>query len=302
MDNLKTLMDKRLYDLVLKVTENSQDCESLFYRISALLAKGQGEEALKCIEVNQKILESDMQMLMRVHIEILCLLHKFDAAYDALEYYKNRPYVSQECEELLRSIPKMIRQEENKDSSMRHLSDEELLKRLKSEDSDTVLMAIDIVRERDVNSFLKPLEEIMTKYPKQAIRSLALLLLVQKKTNQMIKFNHCGHLIEVNPSLLEPPFVGDSFNQIIKQIDNSYHNPVMSQNAVQILSSHLIYIYPEQLICSTEVMIEALYQVTASYLQMDDKEDLVTRCHDKKVDVSEVKALIDSINHSLDDF
>ena len=46
MDSLKTLFDKKQYDLVLKITETSKDAQSLFYRISALLALGKSEEAL----------------------------------------------------------------------------------------------------------------------------------------------------------------------------------------------------------------------------------------------------------------
>ena len=36
MDSLKTLMDKKQYDLVIKLTENSNDSIALFYRLSAL--------------------------------------------------------------------------------------------------------------------------------------------------------------------------------------------------------------------------------------------------------------------------
>ncbi|MFA6675902.1 MAG: hypothetical protein WCS49_03425, partial [Bacilli bacterium] len=147
-------MDKRQYQLVVKLTESSLEPTSLFYRISALLALGKGEEALACIKTNQKILEVNMAMLMRIHVEILCLLTKFDEAYEALEYYKNRPYVSQEVEELIKELPQMIRLEEKKNSSMRFIKDEDLIKKLESDDSDTVLMAIDVVRERDINLFL----------------------------------------------------------------------------------------------------------------------------------------------------
>ena len=72
MDSLKSLMDKRQYDLVIKLTENSEDMTYLFYRISALLATGRGEEALSVIKKNREILQGDLSLLMKVHIEILC--------------------------------------------------------------------------------------------------------------------------------------------------------------------------------------------------------------------------------------
>jgi len=302
MDNLKTLMDKRQYQLVVKLTESSLEPTSLFYRISALLALGKGEDALTCIKTNQTILEVNMAMLMRIHIEILCLLTKFDEAYETLEYYKNRPYVSQEVEELIKELPKMIRLEEKKNSSMRFIKDEDLIKKLESDDSDTVLMAIDVVRERDINLFLDYLQNVMLKFPQQSIRSLALLLLVQKKVNKMMKFNHTGEVIDINPSLLEPPFVGDNFNQIVKELDQAYRNPVISENALQILSTHLIYIYPISMHVEIPVLLEALFQVTTEYLKSDENGHIEERCQEKKLDADEVKKLISEIKNSLDHF
>ena len=85
MDSLKSLMDKRQYDLVIKLTEDSQDMNYLFYRISALLATGKGEEALSVIKKNREILQGDLPLLMKIHIEILCLLNNFDEAYEEVK-------------------------------------------------------------------------------------------------------------------------------------------------------------------------------------------------------------------------
>ena len=56
MDSLKTLMEKKQYDLVLKLTENSEDSLALFYRLSAMLATGKSEEALSLIKERRQIL------------------------------------------------------------------------------------------------------------------------------------------------------------------------------------------------------------------------------------------------------
>ena len=57
MDSLKSLMDRKDYELVIKLTENSQDINYLFYRISAFLALGRGEAALETIKNNRMILQ-----------------------------------------------------------------------------------------------------------------------------------------------------------------------------------------------------------------------------------------------------
>ena len=78
MDSLKTLMDKKQYDLVIKLTENSNDSIALFYRLSALLAVGKSEDALNLIKIKRLILQKNLSLLIRFHIEILCLLGRFD--------------------------------------------------------------------------------------------------------------------------------------------------------------------------------------------------------------------------------
>lgn len=302
MDSLKSLMDKRQYELVIKLTENATESTPLFYRISALLATGKGEAALECIKTNRKILEADLAMLMKIHIEILCLLQKFDEAYEELRYYENLPYVSQQVEELLEDLPKLIRDEERKNASFRNLDQDDLLAELDSKDSTEVLMALDIVRERDVNVYLNKIENVMVNFPKQSIRSFALLLLVQKQVNRTVKFNHMGNIIELNPSLLEPPFVGDDFTQLVRKLDSDFRNPALSQNAVQILSTHVLYIYPDKVTLDIDIMVEALYQISNKYLQSKDFDSLEDRCREKHINPLEVEELMDQINDSLEDF
>ena len=111
MDSLKSLMDKKQYELVLKITENSQDSLSLFYRLSALLAVNRINDALALIKDKRSILIAKPAILMKIHIEILCLLGRFDEAYEELNYYKELPYENQQTEELLNYLPKYIREE-----------------------------------------------------------------------------------------------------------------------------------------------------------------------------------------------
>lgn len=302
MDSLKSLMDKQQYELVVKLTVNSDDCTSLFYRISALLVLGKGEEALECIKTHRNILETQMNLLIKIHIEILCILTRYDEAFEVLDYYKNKPYESQEVEELLKDMPKYIRLEEKKASSFRGMDDEVLNNKLKSKDADTILMAIDIVKERDIVKFIDNIKKLLLNFPKQSIRSLVLLLLVQKKYDCVVRFNHLGDIIDVNPSLLEPPFVGTFFNSIIKEVDSSFKNPALRENAIQILSTHLLYIYPNRLDIGINVIIEALYQISNQYLNNNVIETLEDRCEKKQLDINQVKSLINDVNDSLNNF
>lgn len=302
MDSLKSLMDRKDYELVIKLTENSIDLNYLFYRISAFLALGRGEEALSVIKNNRKILEADLPLLMKIHIEILCLLSNFDEAYEEIKYYENLPYVSQEVEEVLRDLPKYIRQQEKNSLSSNFVSNDELKKRLASDDQNVVLPSLDLLRDRDINMFLDDIQRILKDFPKQSIRSFALLLLVQKSINKDFKFNHMGEEIIVNPSKLEPPFIGDEFNSFVRELQNELKNPAANENAIQILSSYIIYTYPIKLEINYAVLIEALRSISFEYLRIDEEKSLSTRCQEKGIDEKEVSELIRRIKDCLDDF
>lgn len=302
MDNLKTLMDKKQYDLVIELTKNSIDPNDLFFRVSAFLASGKGQEALSVIESNRKILESDLSLLMKVHIEILCLLNMFDKAYEEMEYYKNLPYVSQQVEEMLDILPKMIREEEKKQYASKNISDDELRKRLMSADEQLVLPSVDLLRDKDLNLFLQEIKHILKEFPIQSIRSFTLLLCVQKHLNQVLPFNHMGQIIEVNPSELEPPFIGDEFNSFLRYFQSEVKDPVVSENAIQIFSSFIIYIYPETITVSYPVLALALKHIAYEYLRMDNEMDLAEACLEKNVSEDEVKELIQRIKSCVEDF
>ena len=302
MDSLKSLMDRKEYELVIKLTTGSQDINYLFYRVSAFLALGRGEAALNTIKDNRKILECDLSLLIKIHIEILCLLNNFDEAFEELKYYENLPYVSQQVEEILREMPKFIREEEKKSIASKECTNDDLKKRLASKDQNVVLPALDMVRERDINLFMPSIERILSNFPKQSIRSFALLLLVQKHINKDVSFKHLDEIIAVNPSTLEPPFVGGEFNDFLRALQAELKNPAANENAVQILSSYIIYIYPEKIEIGYDVLIEALRAVTFEYLQSDEETDLTKRCLEKGIDENEVKTLIQRIKDCLEDF
>ena len=72
MDSLKSLMDCKEYELVIKITNNAEKPDDLFYRISALLATGKYQEALDCLEKNKLIIASIKQEKRNDNIDYIC--------------------------------------------------------------------------------------------------------------------------------------------------------------------------------------------------------------------------------------
>ena len=126
MDNLKSLLDNKQYELVIRLTEGSESSNDLFYRISAYMFLGKYEDALYVIQDHQEILQANLPALINAHINLLCVLGRFDQAYSVLDYYNNLPYQSQVVEENLRKMPSVIESEEKKQITFKFYSDEEL--------------------------------------------------------------------------------------------------------------------------------------------------------------------------------
>ena len=304
MDSLKTLMDKKAYDLVISLTENSQDSLSLFYRISALLAVGKSADALNVINAKQRILQEKLGLLVKIHIEILCLLGRFDEAYDKLRYYVELPYQNQETEEILRAMPDYIRKEEKNSYRQHALSSNDIMNQLMSKNDEEVLAALDALKEQKLDPYLMPILKIIRSYPKQVVRTFALLLLVNQKYDKEIDFLHNDELKKVVPSSLEEPFSVPGFknlNELSYAFQNQYHDPSIASNAMHIASSYLLYIYPDHINMSGDEII-IVFGFLAKRLLRVSEDDLQEVCEAKGLEYSKISQKINEINEDLKNF
>lgn len=292
MDNLRSLFDKKEYDLVIKLTRSSSNVDDLFYCLSAYLSLNKIDEALALINEKKVILQTRLPMLMRTHIELLCLAQRFDDAYKLVKEYEYMPYFSQEAEEVLKSLPDIVREYERNFYKAHEFNSDELMKALLSQDPNIVIGALDSLRDKEIGPYLIYINKILTSFPKQSIRSFALLLLVQKKLNALVKFNHMGKEIEVNPSELKAPFVDEEFSDLSNILVEVYKDSSLSSTALQILSTYLIYIYPEEVDYNDPLLVEALRIVTSRYLKQSYQSERSVEC----------EALVNDINNALNDF
>ena len=304
MDSLKTLMDRKQYDLVIKLTENSDDSLSLFYRISALLAVGQSKEALNVINNHRTILQSKLALLVKIHIEILCLLEMFDEAYVQLSYYEELPYESQEVEEMLKTMKEYIRKEEKNNYKKHSLSEDEIFAKLMSKNPDEVLAALDSLKNQKLDNYLLALFRIMRSFPKQVVRTFALLLLVNEKYDKEIEFLYHNQLIKVVPSSLEEPFLVKGFKSLEElsfAFQSMYHDPSIALNAMQIISSYLLYNYPRHIDMSAEEVLVVFGYLAKQLLQVNT-DDLEEVCKSKGLDYQKISHTINLVNEDLKDF
>lgn len=304
MDSLKTLMDQKNYNLVIKLTENSNDAIALFYRLSALLAVGQSEEALNLIKTKRLIMQKRLSLLIKFHIEILCLLKRFDEAYEELKYYEELPYESQEVEEVLRSMPTYIRNEE-KAAYKRPIDDDELREMLVNGNDGEILASLDRIKGLvDFTPFLLGILKVAQSHKRQVIRSIALLVLVYKKYDKEVKFLHHDQMINVVPAELDDPFIIPGYSSIEEfsyALQSEYHDPSIADNALNVISSYLLYNYPDKLNLSAEESLVIFGYVAKKMLKINI-DDLESVCEKKGLDYSKVSKHVEEVEEDLTNF
>ena len=303
MDSLKTLMDKKQYDLVIKLTENSNDSIALFYRLSALLAVGKSEDALNLIKSKRLIMQKRLALLIKFHIEILCLLKRFDEAYDELKYYEELPYESQEVEEVIRSMPAYIRNEE-KNVYIPPLDEDALRAKLLCQNDGEVLAALNQIKSIPLNPFLISIFKLTMSHKRQIIRSIALLVLVYQKYDKEVKFLHHDKIITVVPSKLDDPFIVPGYSSIEEfsfALQSAYHDPSISDNALNVISSYLLYRYPDKLDLSPDESL-VIFGYVAKKLLKINIDDLEKVCHEKGLDYSKIKNRMQEVEEDLNNF
>ena len=301
MDNLKSLLDSKQYDLVLKLTETSTSSNDLFYRISAFIFLGKYEEALYVIQDHQETLESNLPALINAHINLLCVLGRFEQAYTVLDYYNNLPYQSQVVEEILRKMPKIIEAEEKKQTTYKFYSDEEIEQMLRSDKFEDVLLALDTIKNRDILSFLPILKELLVSDSKEAIKSYILMMLVKKEVDRDLVIVKKGKEIKVNPKHLIPPFMGEVFDGVVKGFDKEFKDSTLSQIATQLFSQYSIYIYPEEYPYSVKEYLAAFYLLAKDYASSMNS-DLSTLSFVNELDLEKINKIKEEIDKMLEEF
>ena len=301
MDNLKSLLDSKQYDLVLKLTETSTSSNDLFYRISAFIFLGKYEDALYVIQDHQEILESNLPALINAHINLLCVLGRFEQAYTVLDYYNNLPYQSQVVEEILRKMPKIIEAEEKKQTTYKFYSDEDIEQMLRSDKFEDVLLALDTIKNRDILSFLPILKELLVSDSKEVIKSYILMMLVKKEVDRDLVIVKKGKEIKVNPKHLIPPFMGEVFDEVVKGFDKEFKDSTLSQIATQLFSQYSIYIYPEEYPYSIKEYLAAFYLLAKDYASSMNS-DLSTLSFVNELDLEKINRIKEEIDKMLEEF
>ena len=273
MDNLDSLFSKKEYQLVLDLTKESKDPKELLMRVSCLTILGKTDEALDEIEAKQSLIETHYQLrLMKLHFELLLSKKLFDEARLALKHYENLPYVSQEVEEFMREMKDRIEEESHPKSAQKFELDEiyDILE--KETDQGKISQVLFSLKNYNINIYIDSLKIFMVREDVNPnFRTYALILLIDEKFNEDVKFKSSEGIIVVNPTKLEPPFMSKNFNEVCKQIVKEANNNVsLTETALHLFNCYIIDTYPSDIYKDgTAKLASAFIAIANEYLGQD---------------------------------
>ena len=275
MDNLKTLMDKRNYNLVIKITENSKDSTDLFYRISAYTALGQLENALNVIKDNRKILEKKLDLLIKIHVQLLFMLNRSDEARDEMDKYYQLPYYSQAVEEKLNSLPKEIAKKE-KESYMMSNHNKFIDERwVNPKNSDDVISAVELINDEDLYKFSNKIQNVLTSDISREVKNYIIFRMIKAKVNFefLYKINE-DEIIKINPLNAKNPFESDIFKDVCNKLSSLSKNPSLQKNMFDVLMIYISNQFPYDINFEPLFMFYAIKLIGCDLLNIDNNEVL----------------------------
>ncbi len=273
MDSLKTIFEKRNYELILSLTEKAADAESLFYRASSFLALGKPKEAMTIFENNRKALFSYNPLVTLKHnFEIRILLNEFDEAYQDLEEFRSYPYVSQVVEEKLSSFPTYLRKKEKESLLNKPLSIEEAKRLLSSPKNDyETLVTLEAISRVAIDPFLPEIKSLLISNAHPSVKTYAFLLLINCQYDEKVMLKQGDKEYQLIPKNVEPPFVNKRFKDFKNKLETLAKDPSVAGVAFSLFSDYTLAVFPATPFCNNDddLLLLSFYSLALSYLRND---------------------------------
>lgn len=304
MDNLETLFNKKQYELIISLSENTSDINALLYRINAFIAlnKYQGALAVFNNPAYQEIIYKNNPLkCMELHFALLLHEGKYSEAFDALKRYENYPYVSQEVEEYLHSVAKKItKAQENEIKKTCQYEEEEIIHAILEEsDASKIINYLYYLKKIEIAPYLEAIKHLLKRVEvRDDVKTFALLLLIAKNVNQNVTLVKKKQTYELNPSQLEPPYIGKKYQKVINNVIKLAKDPSLENVAINLFNQYLMNIYPlNPYQEKSDKVALAFYILAHKYLKTST--DLLEISQNSPYDIKEVMQLVANIEENI---
>lgn len=293
------LFKKGEYQKIVDELELSTDPQNIWLVVDSYVQMNQIDNAIRTIENNRDILlKDDPKKLMFLNIDLHLLNNDFVRALTTFSYFEELPYISIEVEELLPTLKQYIYKKMNDKSSK--MSEEEIIKNIKNYDNkDLFLKSVYEVQKRDIKPFLLHLKNaLVAEKIDDTIKSLILILLVEKRVDDEIKVLKNDKEYFVIPHYLDPIITMDEIEKIVYGNINDKDVSILNL-MTQLIADYALRIYPDNVFeDSEEEYVLAFYYLANEMFQKDTKF-IDTLLGQKQINKETIIAIKESIKDIL---
>ena len=270
MSDIAELVKNEKFEEAIALPADSLKGRELFFLASAYLSLGKGEEALQVLlEHRDELYGIDPILTMKSVFEIRFLLEQYDEAEEDRKYFENLPYVSQEVEEVLRSLPSTIAATRFSAKSPAQKDYEKLLETLASPSDDLMLLSAlnGLKKFGDLEDYRGLVEEILVGPHHDDVKTYALMLLSAKGSDHKVTIVKNGKSYEVNPARLGTPYGLPEYRYLREKI-MALRDKSLADVAGELLDLYALQRYPERFLVNGEedAFLEGLLALARTYL------------------------------------
>ena len=207
MNKLNELIEQQKFKEIISLYADSKDIEEMFAYALALAIEGDVFASNEYFKKHYEILIKQPVRLINSHVNIFLYLGQFKNAKEIVEYYEDKPYISQEVEETFIALKAKIEKAE-KDSFTDgdSMNIQTIKKHLLSKNDSLIQKAVMSLKDYRLDTFINILTALLVDTSiKPGTRMLILMYLKIENYNKEVQFYYylSNSVISVIPSEID---------------------------------------------------------------------------------------------------
>ena len=264
----------------------------IFALVAKALAEGNLKEATTLFRDNLDALyQANPLLTLKTNFELRFIAGEFEQAYEDNEYFQALPYVSQEVEEYLRELPRLIRANELSAFQRKEKKEDDIMELLSpSTKNEELVLLVSQLGKLDIAPYLPKLKALLSSEVHDDVKGLILMLLVTKRVDEEVDFIKNGEHFHLKPVEIGMPFHNEDFDAL-KGRFATYKDVSVGEFSLEILQQLAMILYPRRPRLDDDIdLTEMAIKELATYY-LDSKAPLGEKAQALKAILEKAKPL-----------
>ncbi len=292
-------------DSLIKSAEIDKDYETIFSYLAMLLESKNYTKVIEIINRNLDGLAKHNQiMVMDMHFYVLLEQERFVDAMNALRYYEQLPYVSQEVEQRVKELGEIIKNVETESKLKRKYSNKKKVSDILnySRDVEEIFEVIYYLRtNKKIPKFINEISNILKDKERNlpnASKALIFMFLVEENLDLTLEVS-LDNDYTLKTKEFVPFYKDEVYLETEKVINKLIKNITVINFSIQLLHSFVLITFPNYYINKDNINLYVLsfYEITNRYLGNSD--DFSNLYKELNLDKNEVEDTIKFIEEQL---